>query len=318
MSKADPGHPVTVKDEARGGQPGGTLMVRVGTAPMNWNNDDLPDLCPKTPIQQVLAEMVRAGYEGTEYGTGLPAGPPALKAMLAQHKLTLASMFCWVALEDPDGQRGEIERALGIARTLSAMEVRELILGIRGSPQRIALAGRVPADGSAGLTGSQWGILADGIHALAQACEPLGVRLLVHPHAGSYVETRAELETLFSVTDESALGLCVDAGHLVYGGADPVEVVRGFGPRVWYVHIKDVDPAVLALARQKGLSFLEALRFYIFCELGKGCVDLRGFVGALRDENFSGWMIVEQDTSPDPPLETAWRNRRYLKETFGL
>ncbi|MBI2456045.1 MAG: TIM barrel protein [candidate division NC10 bacterium] len=293
-------------------------MVRVGTAPMNWNNDDLPDLRPKTPIQQVLAEMVQAGYEGTEYGTGLPPDPKALRAMLAPHKLTLASMFCWVALEDPDRQPSEVERALGIARTLSAMEVRELILGIRGSAERIALAGRVPADGSAGLTEKQWGILADGIHTLARSCEPLGVRLLVHPHAGSYVETRAELETLFSVTDRKAVGLCVDAGHLVYGGADPVEVVEAFGPRVWYVHIKDVDPAVLALARKRGLSFLEALRAYIFCELGKGCVDLGRFMDVLRKVRFSGWMVVEQDTSPEPPLETARRNRRYLKETFGL
>jgi inosose dehydratase len=293
-------------------------MIRVGTAPMNWNNDDLPDLRPKVPIQQVLAEMVQAGYAGTEYGTGLPPDPVLLRNMLAPHGLALASMFCWVSLEDPVKQAGEIERALGVARTLSAMQVRELILGIRGSSERIALAGRVPADGSAGLTDGQWRTLANGIHRLAKSCEPLGVRLLVHPHAGSYVETRHELARLFSVTDEKTLGLCVDAGHLVYGGADPVEVVETFGPRVWYVHIKDVDPAVLAMARDKGWSFLEALRCYIFCELGKGCVGVPRFIDALGKARFSGWMIVEQDTSPAPPLETARRNRRFLKETFGL
>lgn len=285
---------------------------------MNWNSDDLPDLRPKIPIEQVLGEMVEAGYEGTEYGTGLPSDPKALQAILAPHGLTLASMFCWVALEDPDRQRGEIERALGIARTLAAMEVRELILGIRGSAQRIALAGRVPKDGSASLTDTQWRVLADGIHSLARSCEPLGVRLAAHPHAGSYVETRGELERLFSVTDEKALGLCVDTGHLVYGGADPVEVVEAFGPRAWYVHIKDVNPTVLALSRQDGLGFLAALRSYIFCGLGKGCVDLRRFMAALREARFSGWMVIEQDTSPEAPLESARRNRRYLQEVFGL
>ncbi len=293
-------------------------MIRVATAPMNWNSDDLPDLRPKIPIGQVLAEMVEAGYEGTEYGTDLPAEAEALRAMLAPHGLTLASMFCWISLEDPDRQPAEIERALGIARTLSAMEVRELILGMRGSARRIALAGRVPRDGSASLSGRQWRVLADGIHTLARACEPLGVRLAVHPHAGSYVETRAELETLFGVTDAKALGLCVDAGHLVYGGADPVEVVEAYGPRVWYVHIKDVNPSVLALSSQNGLGFLGALRSYIFCDLGRGCVDLRRFMDALRKVNFSGWMVIEQDTSPQSPLETARANRRYLQETFGL
>ena len=293
-------------------------MIRVATAPMNWNNDDLSDLRPKIPIGQVLAEMVEAGYEGTEYGTGLPADPKALRATLAPHRLALASMFCWVRLEHPEGQAAEVEKALGVARTLSAMEVRELILGIRGSARRIALAGRVPRDGSASLTGTEWRVLADGIHALARACEPLGVRLAVHPHAGSYVETRSELETLFSVTDAKALGLCVDAGHLVYGGADPVEVVETYGRRVWYIHIKDVNPGILALSTQNGLGFLGALRSYIFCDLGGGCVNLRRFMEALRKVNYSGWMVIEQDTSAKSPLETALTNRRYLRETFGL
>jgi inosose dehydratase len=132
------------------------------------------------------------------------------------------------------------------------------------------------------------------------------------------VETRAELETLFSLTDPKALGLCVDAGHLVYGGADPVEVVETYGPRVWYVHIKDVNPGILARSTQNGLGFLGALRSYIFCGLGQGCVELRRFMDALRNVRFSGWMVIEQDTSPDPPLVTAQKNRRYLNETFGL
>jgi inosose dehydratase len=293
-------------------------MIRVATAPMNWNSDDLADLRPTIPIRQVLTEMVEAGYEGTEYGTGLPDDPQELKTILAPYGLALASMFCWVRLEDPASQRDEIERALAIARTLGAMGVHELILGLRGSEQRIELAGRVPRDGSAGLTDAQWRLLGDGIHGLARSCEPLGVRLAVHPHAGSYVETRDELETLLRVTDSRDLGLCVDAGHLVYGGADPVEVVRTFGPRVRYVHIKDVDPEVLARCRREGLSFLQALRVYIFCGLGKGCVDLGGFVAALRDVRFSGWMVIEEDTSPDPPLAAARRNRQYLKDTFGI
>jgi inosose dehydratase len=198
------------------------------------------------------------------------------------------------------------------------MRVQELILGLRGGPERIAVAGRVPSDGHASLTGAQWRALADGIHTLARACEPLGVRLAVHPHAGSYVETREELDVLLHSTDPSALGLCVDAGHLVYGGADPVEVVRTFGSRIRYIHIKDVDPAVLADCRHEGIGFLDALRRYIFCGLGKGCVDLGGFVEGLRRASFAGWMVVEEDTSPDLPLVAARRNRRYLQERFGI
>ena len=293
-------------------------MIRVATSPMNWNSDDLPDLRPPLPIPRVLAEIVEAGYEGTEYGTGLPSDPGELRALLVPHGLALASMFCWVSLEDRNRQAGEIQKAAQVARTLSALEVRELILGIRGSAKRVALAGHVPRDGSAGLRAAQWDTLVDGIERLAQACEPLGVRLAVHPHAGSYVETRDEVEHLMLLTDPRILGLCVDPGHLVYGGADPVEVVIAYGSRVWYVHIKDVNPEVLARCRRQKLSFLDALRAYVFCGLGKGGVDLKGFVEGLQRFAFSGWMVIEEDTSPDPPLVAARRNRRYLKDTFGI
>jgi inosose dehydratase len=293
-------------------------MIRVATAPMNWNSDDLPDLRPPIPIDQVLAEMVQAGYEGTEYGTGLPPNPEELAPLLRRYGLALASNFCWVSLEERDRHEGEIARALGVARTLSAMRVQELILGLRGSAERIALAGRVPADGTASLTAAQWRVMAEGIHGLARACEPLGVRLAVHPHAGSYVETREELDTLLHHTEPWALGLCVDAGHLVYGGADPVEVVKTFASRVRYVHIKDVNPAVLHECREHGLGFLDALRRYVFCGLGRGSVDLPGFVEGLRHAGLTGWMVIEEDTSPDPPLVAARRNRRYLKDLFGI
>jgi inosose dehydratase len=295
-----------------------TSMIRVATAPMNWNNDDLPHLRPRVPIEQVLAEMVAAGYEGTEYGTGLPADPEPLRRLLAQYGLALASNFCWVALHDPERQAAEIGRAVAVAQTLSALEVSELILGIRGDERRLALAGRVPASGAAGLSDEGWRVLADGVHALARACAALGVHLAVHPHAGSFVETGAELERLLALTDPGALGLCVDTGHLVYGGADPAEVVESHGPRVRYVHLKDVDPRVLVPARQDGLGFLDALRAHVFCGLGRGGVDLDRFMAALRAARFSGWLVIEEDTSPDPPLIAARRNRQYLRERYGI
>jgi inosose dehydratase len=293
-------------------------MIRVATAPMNWNNDDLPTLRPRMPIDRVLAEMAEAGYEGTEYGTGLPAEPEPLRRLLARHGLVLASNFCWVALYDRDRQAAEIARAVAVAETLSALEVSELILGVRGDDRRMALAGRVPENGAGGLSDDAWQVLTEGVHALARACSALGVHLALHPHAGSFVETRAELTRLLELTDPAALGLCVDTGHLLYGGADPVEVVDTHGPRVRYLHLKDVDLRVLTRARQDGLGFLDALRQHVFCGLGRGGVDLDGFMAALRAARFSGWLVVEEDTSPDPPLVAARRNRRYLKERYGI
>ncbi|HTX55088.1 MAG TPA: TIM barrel protein [Candidatus Baltobacteraceae bacterium] len=293
-------------------------MMRVATAPINWNNDDLPELRPTMPVDQVLAEMARAGYEGTEYGTGFPTESQALRRVLSRHGLSLASCFCFLSLEEQRSHAEEIARAVSVARILADAGVQELILGLRGTPERLALAGRVPPDGSAGLTERQWRTMAGGIHALAAACEPLQVRVSVHPHAGSFLETREEIEQFLFYTDETAVGVCVDAGHLVYGGADPVEVVRSCGARVRYIHLKDVNASVLGASRRERWSFLEALKHYVFCDLGCGCVDLAHFVDALRSIAFNGWMVIEEDTSPDPPFLAAQRNRHYLQERLGV
>jgi inosose dehydratase len=97
-----------------------------------------------------------------------------------------------------------------------------------------------------------------------------------------------------------------------------VAVVEAHGPRVRYVHLKDVNSRVLATARQNGLGFHGALTNYVFCGLGRGDVDLDRFMAALQAADFSGWLVIEEDTSPDPPLESARRNRTYLKERYGI
>ena len=97
------------------------------------------------------------------------------------------------------------------------------------------------------------------------------------------------------------------------GKVTPLEI-QVQGPRVTPNRIA----AALAECRRDGIGFLDALQRYIFCGLGKGCVDLPGFVEGLRRASFAGWMVVEEDTSPDVPLVAARRNRRYLEEVFGI
>jgi len=55
----------------------------------------------------------------------------------------------------------------------------------------------------------------------------------------------------------------------------------------------------------------------MFCELAHGTVDFAAFRDVLREVNYEGWAIVEQDMYPAPfdkPLPIAKRNRAYLKQ----
>jgi len=123
-----------------------------------------------------------------------------------------------------------------------------------------------------------------------------GLRTVVHQHIGTWIETEAEARRLFDMTDPSVLGLCLDTGHWTFGaGGDPVAAVREFRDRVWHVHFKDADPAVIAASRAEGLDGPEAVGRGVFCELGRGCVDFPGMLAALEDIGYGGWIVVEQD-----------------------
>ena len=90
-----------------------------------------------------------------------------------------------------------------------------------------------------------------------------------------------------------------------------------YAPRIWYVHLKDIDATRLQQVRAERLDFATAVRSGLFVPLGEGMVDMERIFGALRASNYNGWVIVEQD-APADPLAAAMKSRAYLRERFGL
>jgi inosose dehydratase len=299
---------------------------RVGNAPVSWAvyEADRPNL----PFGSVLDQIAAAGYEGTELGPYgyLPTNPERLAKELALRGLSLGSSFVPLPLEDSACRERAVEKALAVARLLSTQGVGELILADDEDPGRQAIAGRVPRDGSAGWRDPQWREAAATVDAVARALrDELGMRVVVHHHAGTFVETPAEIDRLLEQTDADVVGLLLDTGHAVYGGADPLDLVRRHGSRIRYVHLKDAKAEELAHVRASDVSMEEAWRRGVFCPLGAGVVDFPRVVEALRSIGYSGWLIVEQDVVPDAagrlspdPLESARESRAYLREKTGL
>jgi inosose dehydratase len=181
-------------------------------------------------------------------------------------------------------------------------------------PEREQRAGRITmADG---LSDAQWDVFAAGANLVAGAVrDATGLRTVFHPHCGGYVETAAEIDSLMRRTDPSTLGLCLDTGHVVYGGGNPLDVLDRHARRIWHVHFKDCHPQRAAEARAAGLGYLAAVRARLFCELGAGAVDFPAVLAALHRHAYTGWIVVEQDVFPGQgsPAESAARNRAYLR-----
>ncbi|HVR70193.1 MAG TPA: TIM barrel protein [Vicinamibacteria bacterium] len=300
--------------------------MRVGNAPVSWGVYEADR--PNPPFGVVLDAIAQAGYEGTELGPYgyLPTTAEELDRELRSRHLALGSSFVALPLEDPSRRARSVDHALSVARLLKTQGVSELILADDEDAARARIAGRVPADGSAGWSEQAWREAVATLHAVARALrDVLGMGVVVHHHAGTFVETPQEIERLLEQTDPEMIGLLLDTGHAVYGGSEPLELVMRHGPRVRYVHLKDARRAELERVRQTDIPMQEAWGRGVFCPLGEGVVDFPRLVETLRRRGYAGWLIVEQDVVPDAegrlhpdPFASARRSRAFLRERAGL
>jgi inosose dehydratase len=305
----------TVRSRLR--RPGDALArASIGTVPILWNNVDIEDLRRGTDAATILDEIARTGFEGTQLGLGFPEGNE-LARELAARGLRLAEVYASL----PATAGGPTPGALAIGRErlrlLHAAGGEVLCVALDLSPGRREAAGRAGAEGTPRLSPAAWNELVRVLHELAREATALGHRVAFHPHAGTFIETPDEVAELVDRTDPTLVGICLDVGHYLVGGGDPVAALRALGPRVTHVHLKDVDPDVLARLRSGGLDgFTDAIRGRLFTELGAGILDLSGVLEVLVGRDYGGWLIIEQDSCWGPPSESAAIGRRVLAEAL--
>jgi len=293
---------------------------KFASAPDCWGVLDYPSPSWEQSYQTMLDEMVFAGYTGTELGPYgfLPTDPKLLESELSQRKLKLLGSFVPVVLSDPASTRIVVERIRIVGGLLAALGAPFLVLADAQSEERDRIAGRVPADGSRGLNAQQWKQVARVVAEAAGVAEEFGLDLVFHPHTSTYVETPQETAQFFDVTSASKIGLCLDTGHCAYAGGDPAAEAEKYREILRFVHIKDVDEKVMAQVRRTEMNFEQAIAADAFTIIGQGSVDFPGFFRALEKNNYSGWMVVEQDVTYGatvvPPVESVAASLRYLQE----
>ncbi len=301
------------------------MTVRIGTAPISWGACEIPQWGDQLPYARVLDEMNQSGYVGTELGPWgyLPTDPATLRRELDVRGLALAGAFCPVTLHDRSLRDDSLQAARDTIALLADLGAPVLVLADAGGDMRTSIAGRVPADGSASFTEDDWARFCDGVNDVAQAAREAELVTAFHPHAASYIEAPHEIEMLLGQTDPDLVGLCLDTGHIAYGGGDVADITRRHASRIRHVHLKDLRADVRASAIARGLEFRDAVGEDVFAPLGDGSLDLRGVLTALDGAGYPGWLIVEQDVrlgvSPraDPKTD-AKRSRAFLREAVGV
>ena len=108
---------------------------------------------------------------------------------------------------------------------------------------------------------------------------------MLHPHSGSYIEFEDEIERVLADTADDGLQLCIDTGHFIYAGVEPVQFLAGHRDRTPYLHFKDINPIVHQKVLSDGVGFFDAISLGVFCPVGQGMVDF----GALATELANGF-----------------------------
>jgi len=290
----------------------------IGIVPIIFANDDLPDLTPPIEPETLLAEIARLGFSGSQLSRALPGGD-ALRPALQKYGVRIAEVYAALPCASSGPTAEARDQAFTRLEDARRTDAAVLVFSYHLSEERVGWSGRARDPRAPRLTDEGRSRALSLLEDIARVAHQQGRPVVYHPHTGTFVETPDEVEWLMSATDPRLVSLCLDVGHYVVGGGDPVDAVKRYGSRIRHVHMKDVDTDVLRRLRDGELvDFPSALRARIFTELGNGLLDVAGVLRELERIDYSGWLMSEQDTTWRAPAESAAMSRAVLGYAIRL
>ncbi|MGZ6632819.1 MAG: sugar phosphate isomerase/epimerase family protein [Solirubrobacteraceae bacterium] len=270
------------------------LDERLAGAPISWGACEVPGWGVMPDPERVLSEMASVGLRGTELGPPgfFPADPRLLRETLGRHDLEPVGAFVPLVLH---------HRSLGDAARL-ARETTTLLADAGARMLVLSIVEDKAWSEPTKLDDDAWRNLAANVEAIEAIAAGDGLTVALHPHVGTLIETGAQVRLALERLD---VGWCLDTGHLLIGGTDPVVFVRDHGDRIVHAHLKDIDTTIAARLRSGELSLLSATRQGLFVPLGRGDAGIASVLDALARHGYDGWLVLEQDTAitgEEPPV----------------
>jgi inosose dehydratase len=271
------------------------LRERVAGAPISWGVCEVPGWGHQLGPDLVLGQMREVGLAATEFGPDgfLPDAPEAKAATLAGAGLRAVGQFVPAVLHDPAAD--PLREVVLAMEALTAAQASTVVIA--------AATGAEGYDERPVLDDAQWATLLANLDRICDAAADRGLLATLHPHVGTMVETGEEADRVLA---GSRIALCLDTGHLLIGGGDPVRVAVEHPERIGHVHLKDVRLDLAARVRGGDLTYTQAVAQGMYVPLGAGDVDVAAIVRALEGSGYAGWYVLEQDTIlTGPPADTG-------------
>lgn len=291
------------------------MKLEIGNAPCSWGVEQADN--PENPHwHKVLDENKAAGFKGIELGPVgfFPEDPSILGDALAARELQLTAGVVYRPFHDPNAFEEVLDAAHRTFKALVSHGAKTGVLIDSISAERALTSGR--PEESRRLTGKDWSSMMDRIDTIAKIGSlEYGLDICLHGHAAGFIEYQDEIENTLDSIDEKYLSLCIDTGHCLFAGFDPIAFYLKHQERTHYLHFKDTDPDVKARVICDRVNFYQAIKEGLFCNLGKGECDFKTLFEVIDKANFSGWATVEQECDPlaDASLKDAKNNYRFLE-----
>ena len=294
-------------------------MIKLGIAPINWTNDDMPELGGDISFEQCISEMALAGYKGCEVGIKYPVNDRfLLKEKLNLRGITICNQ--WFSYEFSTKTFKEVKDNFinqidflnfFDAKVIGGAEVGNSIHG----QYNIPLSNRKPG------SKENWKKLTEGLNELGKiSLNEFGIKLSYHHHMGTMIETMSEVDRLLNETNEKYVNLNYDCGHFYMAGDNPLNAIQKYIDRTTHIHFKDVRELIKQKVFNEKLSFLEGVKLGMFTVPGDGDLDMKPIAKAVHESNYKGWLVVEAEQDPYKanPFEYAKKGYEYLTKELNF
>ena len=161
--------------------------IRIAGAPISWGVCEVPGWGHQMGPDRVLTEMSALGLEAMEFGPlgFLPEDAEGRKATLAKHNMSAVGGFFPVVLHDPG-----FDPLPSIATELDAY--------VAADAEVLVLAAETGLDGYDAprpeMAEENWRTMADNLTRISEHAASRGITVVIHPHAGTMVETKADVD----------------------------------------------------------------------------------------------------------------------------
>ena len=303
------------------------MGITITTAPCCWGVDDIrnPNL---PPWERVFDEVAAAGYGGLELGPYgyVPLDVARVGPALTSRGLTIVAGTIFDDLVSPANRDTLLRQTEEICALLTRLPRDKAAPGQRfptpyltvmdwGHDERDFAAGHF--DRAPRLSDAAWAGMVANITAIADLARTRhGVRSVIHPHAGGYIEFADEVERIAADIPAETAGFCLDTGHIFYAGMDPVGTLEAYADRLDYLHFKDIDADVFAAVMGERIRFFDACARGVMCPIGRGVIDYPAIRATLDRIGYQGFITVEQERDPknaDGSLADVKASRDYLR-----